>query len=387
MGDIQKREMEFLRRLTQKRARRELPAIRRTVLRVLQHRRNVIIETGSEKDHPVDLIIPAVLRVRRGKPGLQAVIVTPNSEHIAQATRLLQEHWKGVKGPKPSVVPLSTSGSARQEAGEVSKKPTVVVSTTERLIDHIRRDNIDLSRVHLCVIEEPEDAEEAAPFNADVEYILSKLPATPQTVVFSKEHHDGVQELAGIMRRPALVPAESWQGADRYGDGSRQKHKQRQERLTVSNAHLKKLSKNEALKQKVESILKDIHEDENPDELNAYRKFIMKNVPFFRRGYFAAYLLKYSDTTKQADRDQRKSTFTSVFVGIGKNRRVFPRDLVGLMTDVDGVDADDIGQVKILDNYSFVEVANDKADKVIGALNGKDYRGRRLTVNYARKKD
>lgn len=385
MGDTHKKEMEFLRRLTRKRGRRELPAIRRAVLRVLQHRRNVIVETGSIEDHPVDLAIPTVLRVRRGKPGTQAVIVTQNSRHITHSAGLLQEYWKGSKGPAPSVVPLSTSGSARQEAGEVSKKPAVVVSTTERLIDHIRRDNIDLSRVHLCVIEEPEDVDEASTFNADVEYILSKLPATPQTVVFAKEHHEGVEELAGIMRRPALVPVDSWQGAERYGDG--QKHKQRQERLTVSNAHLKQLSKNETLKRKVESILKDIHEDENPDELNAYRQFIKRNVPFFRRGYFAAYLLKYSDSTKQADRDQRKSTFTSVFVGVGKNRRVFPRDLVGLMTDVDGVEADDIGQIKILDNYSFVEVANTKVEQVIGALNGKDYRGRRLNVNYARKKD
>ena len=155
----------------------------------------------------------------------------------------------------------------------------------------------------------------------------------------------------------------------------------------MSNAHLRQLNKNEALKRKVESILKDIHEEESPDELNAYRSFIKRHVSFFRRGYFAAYLLKYSDTTKQADRDERKSNFTSVFVGIGKNRRVFPRDLVGLMTDLEGVTAADIGQVKILDNYSFVEVANSKADLVIGALNGRDFRGRKLNVNYARKRD
>ncbi len=387
MGDIEKREMEFLRRLTQKRRRRELPAIRRAVLRILQHRRNIIVETGSAADHSVDLVIPAVLRVRRGKPGPQAVIVTSDPGHISHATSLLRQYWKSIKGPTPAVLSLSTSGSARQEATEVSKRPEVVVSTTERLIDHIRRDNVDLSRVHLCVIEEPGDASDASTFNADVEYILSKLPSAPQTVVFAEEHHDGVQELASIMRRPALVPSESWQSGSRYEDGRKQRSKQRQERLTVSNAHFKQLSKNEALRKKVESILRDIHEEEDPDELNAYRTFIRQYVPFFRRGYFAAYLLKYSDTSKQADRDQRKSAFTSVFFGVGKNRRVFPRDLVGLMTDLDGVGAEDIGQIKILDNYSFVEVANTKVAQVIESLNGRDYRGRKLNVNYARKKD
>ena len=78
---------------------------------------------------------------------------------------------------------------------------------------------------------------------------------------------------------------------------------------------------------------------------------------------------------------------TSVFIGIGKNRRVFPRDLVALFTEVEGITGDDIGQIKILDNYSFMEINPDRAQTAIDAVNGREFRGRKLNVNYARRKD
>ena len=73
-------------------------------------------------------------------------------------------------------------------------------------------------------------------------------------------------------------------------------------------------------------------------------------------------------------------------MSIGRNRRVHSRDLVTLFTSADGVTESDIGQVKVLDNYSFVEVEPGKAQQAIDALNGTDFRGRKLTVNFARKR-
>jgi hypothetical protein len=153
----------------------------------------------------------------------------------------------------------------------------------------------------------------------------------------------------------------------------------------------KEVLNEEAVREHVEEIIRRIHEDENPEELNAYRKLVRKHVPFFTRGYFAAWLLKYGvsgGTIPKGGRgDRSRNGFTSLFVGIGKNRRVFPRDLIQLFSGIDGVSSDDIGEIKILDNYSFVEINPSKANGIIDELNGKDFRGRRLNVNFARKKD
>ena len=44
-----------------------------------------------------------------------------------------------------------------------------------------------------------------------------------------------------------------------------------------------------------------------------------------------------------------------------------------------------IGNIKILDNYAFVNVDEKEADNVISILDNSEYRGRKLTVNFAKK--
>lgn len=171
---------------------------------------------------------------------------------------------------------------------------------------------------------------------------------------------------------------------------------------------------------------------ENPDLLNDIKKVFKKNVPFSLRMYVAAYLTKQCgshfkprrdfNNDRNNRRDFRKdnqrneyrqdrnrdntndnsentearqphprvqideSLATTIFVGIGRNRRVYPRDLVGLLISVAGLDRDRIGDIRVLANYSFVQLFTEDADKAINALNGYDYRGRKLSVSYSRQK-
>ncbi len=67
------------------------------------------------------------------------------------------------------------------------------------------------------------------------------------------------------------------------------------------------------------------------------------------------------------------------------NRRVYPSDLIQLISKAAEIEKESIGNIKILDNYSFVNIAGNVADKVVGALDTTEYRGRKLTVNFARK--
>ena len=76
----------------------------------------------------------------------------------------------------------------------------------------------------------------------------------------------------------------------------------------------------------------------------------------------------------------------SIFISIGKNRRVYPRDLVGILIAIAGLDRERIGDIKVLANYSFVQLYKDDAQQAIDKLNGYDYRGRKLAVSYSRQK-
>lgn len=202
---------------------------------------------------------------------------------------------------------------------------------------------------------------------------------------------------------------------------------------------------NELNMDQVAAFLKDAVEKVNssPDELEELRKVFKKNVPLTRRSWVAAFLIKQASgsiyrfsgrknreefardgranregrESREGREDFRRSRFekseekssegrdsfehrephprvqidpesaATVFVGIGRNRRTFPRDIVGLFTNVGGVERERIGDIRVLANYSFVQLFKEDADKAIEALNGFSYRGRPLSVSYSKQND
>lgn len=136
--------------------------------------------------------------------------------------------------------------------------------------------------------------------------------------------------------------------------------------------------------QSIGEIIKRIKEEEDPLDLNYYRKLVKKNVPFSLRSYFSAYLFKQSLAVNIGSKG---NGFTRLFVSIGKSRRIFPTDLVNLFTDKLNLTKNQVGVVKVLDNYSFLEISSSVAERAISVLSGFNYKGRRISVNYARKKN
>ena len=183
-----------------------------------------------------------------------------------------------------------------------------------------------------------------------------------------------------------------------------------------------------------------VRTSENVDLLSDLNKLFKKNVPLTVRKYVIAYLLKEAlkhyhpygnrrDRFERNDKNERnernnrnrqernfrqerterpaetvetpaaeeerprhprveipEDQATSIFISIGKNRRVYPRDLVGILIAIAGIDRERIGDIKVLANYSFVQLYTEDAQTAIDKLNGYDYRGRKLAVSYSRQK-
>jgi ATP-dependent RNA helicase DeaD len=132
----------------------------------------------------------------------------------------------------------------------------------------------------------------------------------------------------------------------------------------------------------IRRIVSRIREEEDPQELNYFRRQIRKNVPLLLRSYFMAYLFRSS----LGQFREKKEKYTKLFVSIGKNRQVFPRDLIGLFMERLNLKRPQIGEVKVLENYSFIEVAASRAKEAIAQLSGTDFKGRKIAVNFARQK-
>ncbi|MDR1868808.1 MAG: DbpA RNA binding domain-containing protein [Treponema sp.] len=150
--------------------------------------------------------------------------------------------------------------------------------------------------------------------------------------------------------------------------------------------------------------------------LSEYRKIYKNEISLFRRSWAAAWLFMYYDQREapglrnvekqrvydggksRAPDEKPQSVSTSadsenflpeeeskrLFISIGKNRRLYPREVITFIMSKTSTAREDIGSIRILDNYSFVQVRDTKADEIIETLNGMKFRGRTLTVNFAK---
>lgn len=154
----------------------------------------------------------------------------------------------------------------------------------------------------------------------------------------------------------------------------------------------------------LERMVRTVREDEDPVELKEYRALFKKHVPFNLRGYLAAHMLKTLAGAREAaplpDRERRAETAPArrqrreaepaagglrrLFVSVGRNRRLRPDDLTSLISSSVPVERSQFGAIKILDSYSFIEVPEAVAEDTIAALSGTSYKGRRITVDFAR---
>ncbi len=77
---------------------------------------------------------------------------------------------------------------------------------------------------------------------------------------------------------------------------------------------------------------------------------------------------------------------TTVFFGMGKRQRLYPRVLLRILMENGGLVPEAIGDIRSFDNYSFADVDPLKAEELIVALASFAFRGRALPVNKARKR-
>jgi hypothetical protein len=175
----------------------------------------------------------------------------------------------------------------------------------------------------------------------------------------------------------------------------------------------------EKVKKTISFVLDKMATEADLQTLGEYNKIFKKEVSFFRRSWAAAYLLMLSEqgkslrvpgTEKTSPRaggkawnerpagtavkntvseaaatcntrndDSQRYLLTEeesmrLFFSAGRSRRVYPREILGLINAKTTVTREDIGAIRILDNYSFVQVRNSVAEKIIEALNGVIFR-------------
>jgi len=89
---------------------------------------------------------------------------------------------------------------------------------------------------------------------------------------------------------------------------------------------------------------------------------------------------------KGRGRDRNDENKTRFFVNLGKKDGLNPGGLLRVACDSTGLKSSSFGRIDILSSYSFFEVDNELAEKILNDVNGADYEGHTMNVEITKSK-
>lgn len=160
-----------------------------------------LAQTGTGKTAAFGL--PIIQQIDLNQLSPQAIIVCPTRELCAQITSELENYSKHLKGLR--IVSVYGGASMTNQLTALKRGVHIVVGTPGRLIDHLERKTLDLSRIRIVVLDEADEMLKMG-FQDDVDAILEKVPAHKNLWLFSATMPGPIAKITKqYMNNPATV--------------------------------------------------------------------------------------------------------------------------------------------------------------------------------------
>jgi ATP-dependent RNA helicase DeaD len=164
-----------------------------------------LAQTGTGKT--AAFAIPILSRIDTGSSATQALILAPTRELALQVAEAFSRY--GAHLPRLNVLPIYGGSSYGVQLAGLKRGAHVVVGTPGRIIDHLERQTLDLSRVDYLVLDEADEMLTMG-FAEDVERILSETPEYKQVALFSATMPAAIRKLtAKYLHDPLEVTVET----------------------------------------------------------------------------------------------------------------------------------------------------------------------------------
>ncbi|MCD5325661.1 DEAD/DEAH box helicase [Pontibacillus sp. HN14] len=169
------------------------------VIPLLLEGKDVIAQAQTGSGKTFGFLLPLLERIDVKNPAIQALIVAPTRELALQLTAELERLSEEV-----NVLAVYGGKDVQQQVKKLDKTQ-VVIGTPGRLLDHMRRETIDLSNVSFLVLDEADQMLHFG-FFEDVETIVRQTPTHKQMALFSATLPSDINKLAyKFMRDPKQV--------------------------------------------------------------------------------------------------------------------------------------------------------------------------------------
>ena len=151
--------------------------------------------------------IPLISKIDSNIKYPMALVLTPTRELGIQVSKEIDKLLIAKSGIKTACIYGGESYEKQRIA--LSKKPQIIIGTPGRIIDQMKRGNLDFSHISYLVLDEADEMLKMG-FQEDLETILKETPKDRQTALFSATMPPFIKNVAkSYMNDPKIVKIES----------------------------------------------------------------------------------------------------------------------------------------------------------------------------------
>ncbi|MCW5951200.1 MAG: DEAD/DEAH box helicase [Propionibacteriaceae bacterium] len=150
-----------------------------------------LAQTGTGKT--AAFALPILEQLERKRKAPQALVLAPTRELALQVCEAFQSY--AGQGTDVHVLPVYGGQGYAVQLSALARGVQVVVGTPGRIMDHLAKGTLDLSRLRFLVLDEADEMLNMG-FAEDVETIVAETPADKQVALFSATMPAGIRRLA-----------------------------------------------------------------------------------------------------------------------------------------------------------------------------------------------
>lgn len=169
---------------------------------LIKEGKDVIAEAATGTGKTLAFLLPIFENIHPKAIGIQALILTPTRELAIQIT---SEANKLKEGKDINILAAYGGKDIASQLKKLNNNIHLIVATPGRLLDHLERGTIDLSKLKTFVLDEA-DQMLLMGFKNEVESIIKVIPKKHQMLCFSATMDSAVKKLAyRYMNDPSIV--------------------------------------------------------------------------------------------------------------------------------------------------------------------------------------
>lgn len=154
--------------------------------------KDVIAEAATGTGKTLAFLLPLLENINSKSNEIQALILTPTRELAIQITN---EANKLKEFNDINILPVYGGKDISSQLKKLNNNIHLIIATPGRLLDHLERKTIDLSKLKTFILDEA-DQMLLMGFKNEVESIISKMPRKKQLLCFSATIDSSVKKLA-----------------------------------------------------------------------------------------------------------------------------------------------------------------------------------------------